>query len=181
MSELLERIRGEIHERLAVSRAAAEEYQRLEAALAALSGSASGSERPATARKPKQATKRPAQRATAGPRAPRGANREAVLRLLDDRPGVGVSELAGATGVKKPVLYALLARLLQEGEVVKEALPSGSTGYALAREGASGATPAPASAPVPSATADERDAGDDWSADPAENRAQDASVSALAA
>src|SRR4051794_23804467 len=141
MSELLERIRGEIHERLAASRAAAEEYQRLEAALAALAGPASGGERPAPARQLKGAANRSSRRATGRSRAPRGANREAVLRVLGERPGVGVSELAVATGVKKPVLYALLSRLVQERVVAKQALPSGSTGYALAREDAGGWTP----------------------------------------
>jgi hypothetical protein len=47
---------------------------------------------------------------------------------------VGVSELSAAAGVARPVLYALLARLTQRAEVVKEALPGGSAGYSLPRE-----------------------------------------------
>ena len=59
-------------------------------------------------------------------------------------------EVLGDTGVQKRVLYALLGRLVEQGEVVKEHLPGGSVGYALPREGTlvptapSGAASAPA-------------------------------------
>ncbi len=69
-----------------------------------------------------------------GGRAPRGANRAAVLRVLADRPGVSVAELSSAAAVAKPVLYNLLRTLEQRGEIAKEQLPSGSTGYRLAPE-----------------------------------------------
>jgi sugar-specific transcriptional regulator TrmB len=118
MAEILDRIHAEIRERLASCRAAAEEYERLEAALAAL-GSA-----PEPARR-----RRPAQ-----PRAPRGANREAVLRALEERPGASASELAAASGVGRAALYPLLSRLAERGEVTKEELPGGATGYRLVRE-----------------------------------------------
>jgi IclR helix-turn-helix domain len=182
MSELLERIRGEIHERLAASRAAAEEYRRLEAALAALGGPASHTDRRAPARA-LQAAERSARRAARGsrtPRAPRGANREAVLRVLGERPGVGASELAAAAGVKKPVVYALLSRLVDGGEVVKQSLPSGSTGYALARQDTGGSTPVLA---IPSAV--NETAGEDGAArqpsGAGDDSAADASGAALAA
>jgi sugar-specific transcriptional regulator TrmB len=117
MAEILDRIHAEIRERLAAGRAAAEEYERLEAALAAL-GSA-----------PEPARRRPAK-----PRAPRGANREAVLRALEERPGASASELAAASGVDRTALYPLLSRLAERGEVSKEELPGGATGYRLVRE-----------------------------------------------
>ena len=72
MAQLLDRIHAEIRERLEASRAAAQEYERLEAALAAMGG-------PARAAAPRR---RPAE-----PRAPRGANREAVLRALASADG----------------------------------------------------------------------------------------------
>ena len=65
-------------------------------------------------------------------RAPRGANREAVLAVVRDRPGVTASELAAASGVTGGTLYALLRRLADQGELVKRELPGGQTGYALA-------------------------------------------------
>jgi hypothetical protein len=119
MAEILDRIHAEIRERLAASRAAAQEYERLQAALAALGGPAA----------PAPARRRPAQ-----PRAPRGANRAAVLRALEERPGASASELAAAAGVNRTVLYGLLNRLVERGEVAKEPLPGGSTGYRLRRE-----------------------------------------------
>src|SRR3954468_14016047 len=110
MAEILDRIHAQIRERLAASRAAAQEYERLEAALAALGGG------PAAA--PARARRRPAGQ----PRAPRGANREAVLRALEERPGASASELAAASGVARTALYPLLNRLAESGEVVKEQL-----------------------------------------------------------
>ena len=138
MAELLDRIHAEIRERLETSRAAAQEYERLEAALAALGGPVGASApRPASAVPAPRAAKRAARnarRASGGPRARRGANRAAVLGVLGERPGVGVSELSAAAGVARPALYALLARLTEQGEIVKELLPAGSTGYSLPRE-----------------------------------------------
>jgi hypothetical protein len=141
MSELLRRIQGEIHERRMASEAAVREYERLQAAVAALDDVAGAAvprspARPRNVVGPSPAPKAP--RRPVAKRAPRGANREAVLRVVGDRPGVGVNELASATGVTKPVLYALLSRLLDQGEIVKDALPSGSTGYALRRDGVTG-------------------------------------------
>ena len=60
---------------------------------------------------------------------------QAVPRVPAHRPGFGSAELMAATGIKRPVLYALLARLGQAGGVVKEQLPIGTLGYSLAREG----------------------------------------------
>jgi hypothetical protein len=122
MAEILDRIHAEIRERLAASRSAAQEYERLEAALAALGGGGRAKPAPARRRRPAQA------------RAPRGANREAVLRVLEERPGASASELAAASGVGRTALYPLLSRLAERGEVVKEELPGGATGYRLQRE-----------------------------------------------
>jgi hypothetical protein len=129
MSELLDRIHGEIRERLAASAAAVREYERLEAALAALDGVAAAP-RPTTAQPSRASRKRPARRATAK-RAPRGVNRAAALRAIGERPGIGVADLIAATGINRPVLYALLARLVEQGAVVKQALPGDPAGYAL--------------------------------------------------
>jgi len=74
-------------------------------------------------------------------RASRGANREAVLRVVAERPGVTTRELAAASGVKGGTLSALLRTLTQRGELEKRALPGGRTGYALAASAASGEQP----------------------------------------
>jgi len=70
---------------------------------------------------------------SARPRAPRGANREAVLRTVAARPGLTVRELTAATGVKPSSLPPLLRTLTLRGELEKRRLPNGQTGYALAR------------------------------------------------
>jgi hypothetical protein len=100
-------------------------------------------------------------RRAAEPRAPRGANREALLRALEERPGASASELATASGVARAVLYGVLNRLIEAGEVAKEELPGGATGYKLLREEPT-AFPAPAPpAPPAIAPAAESDEGED--------------------
>jgi hypothetical protein len=89
-------------------------------------------------------------------RAPRGANRAAVLRAVGERPGVSAPEIAAVSGVSGATLYALLRTLSQRGELEKRDLPSGQTGYTLATAPTSPATPpTPAprtSEPTPTAT-----------------------------
>jgi hypothetical protein len=121
VADLLDRIQAEIRERLAASRAAVDEYERLQAALAAL-----GEEAP---------RRRPAAQA-ARPRARRGANRDAVLRAVAERPGASAGELAAASGVAKPVLYNLLRTLSERGELIRHELPGGGAGYALPSQNA---------------------------------------------
>jgi len=66
-------------------------------------------------------------------RAPRGANRDAVLRTVAARPGATLRDLTAATGVKRSSLPPLLRTLTQRGEIEKRTLPDGQTGYALPR------------------------------------------------
>ena len=70
--------------------------------------------------------------AAARGRAPRGANRTAVLEVIGERPGVSARELAAASGVGGGTLYALLRTLAERGEIEKHQLPSGYAGYTLA-------------------------------------------------
>jgi transposase len=167
VSELLDRIRGEIRERLEATRAAVLEHERLEAALQALGdagsrgtravrGGGHGSREGEAARRSRAAAKTSSPRARTGERrskasgtakgaararagaaparkrAPRGANREAVLRVIGQRPGVTTRELAAASQVTGGTLYTLLRRLTDEGTLEKRQLAGGQTGYALA-------------------------------------------------
>jgi hypothetical protein len=104
-------------------------------------------------------------------RAPRGANRAAVLAVIAERPGVSARELAAASRVTGGTLYALLRTLTERGEIDKQQLPSGYTGYRLGMSATtaapppvplapidSGATPPPSAAPSGDETPD--DAGD---------------------
>lgn len=125
--ELLDRVRGDIRERLERSRAAAEEYDRLERVLAALQGTAVTSERPKVAA-PRLRRTTPARR-RGRMRAPRGQNRERVLAAVTERPGAPVAEFAEVSGVQRPAIYALLSRLVSEGAVSERPLASGGKAY----------------------------------------------------
>ncbi|WP_196807594.1 helix-turn-helix domain-containing protein [Candidatus Solirubrobacter pratensis] len=130
---MLDRIQAEIRVRLRESEAAVREHELLEAALTALDGIQVLEQIEPTPREPPAPStrRRTSSRHSSG-RAPRGANRAAVLRVLGDRPGVSVTELSSASGVTKPVLYNLLRTLEQRGEISREELPGGTTGYRLA-------------------------------------------------
>jgi hypothetical protein len=182
VSELLDRIRTEIRERLAASRAAVQEYERLEAALGALGGPGAEAARAVTGRRVGDGAAgrgRPAQAAgrgrgpsaaarRAGGRAPRGANRAAVLRVVSERPGVTASELASAAGVKRSTLTGLLRTLVQRGELERSQLPGGQTGYSLAATTAEGAERTPA-APAAAAQEETAPSGTEASATDAES------------
>ena len=134
MADLLERIHGEIRARLRASEAAVHEYERLEAALAALSGQplpASSSGATATRARASRGRTAPQASTTRSKRAPRGANRAAALRAIGEHPGAGVADLVAATGISRPVLYALLARLTEHGEIRTQTLPDRATGYVI--------------------------------------------------
>lgn len=135
MADLLDRIRDQLDVRLSELRPLLDEHDRLVAALRALGESDRVSRGAPTTR----AAARPAAAAPATPKAapakrrkhaPQGANRRAVLHTVQERPGASAGEIAAVSGVERSSLYALLARLVQAGELVKRDLPTGQTGYA---------------------------------------------------
>jgi cell division septum initiation protein DivIVA len=131
MADLLDRICDELHGRLEELRPLVDEQRRLEAALQAL-GESSRTAPAAPAKAPSSA--RAARKPASGQprkRAPRGANRDAVLRAVRAQPGATSAELASASRVGRNTLYALLARLVNEGALQTSKLPSGRTGYSL--------------------------------------------------
>jgi len=73
-----------------------------------------------------------------------------VLRAVAGRPGATSSELASVSGVKPNTLYALLTRLVKDGELQTQSLPTGRTGYAIGetRAGRSDQPPADDEAPI---------------------------------
>jgi DNA-binding transcriptional ArsR family regulator len=168
MPDLLAVVHAEIRERRDQLRATFDEYERLTGALAALDGARDGASTPPPRRaRANQATRAP--RPTAAPklparkpRAPRGANRAAVLKAVSERPGASASELAAASGVSRPVVYNLLKSLTERGELVRRELPGGVAGYAPTPEpSAFGPSAAPAVADdAPAAGAHAPPAGD---------------------
>jgi hypothetical protein len=88
----------------------------------------------ATGRGKPAATRRaaaPARRSTK-PRAPRGANREAVLNAVGERPGVTAATISDLTKISRAVTYNTLAKLVEQGKLEKTELPGGQTGYKAA-------------------------------------------------
>lgn len=140
MPDLLDRVHNEIRTRLTELRPAVDEHARLDAALRALdtddiSSSPVSPSTPARSRRASPDARRP----SAHRRAPRGANRKAVLRVVADRPGITPGELAAASGVERRTLYSLLSTLTKQQALQRRQLPGGQTGYSLADN----ATPAP--------------------------------------
>lgn len=82
------------------------------------------------------ATKTPARKTRT--RAPRGANREAILRVVGDRPGVSATEIAEVTKISRAVTYNTLAKLVEQGQLAKTELPGGQTGYRAVDAAATG-------------------------------------------
>lgn len=132
MPDLLDRIRSEMSTRLAELRPLVDEQRRLEAALQAL-GDATNNP-PAAPARPAAPTKRGAPKPATKrrTRAARGANREAVLRAVKDRPGATSAELSSVSGLDRNTLYGVLARLVKDGELQTRSLPTGRTGYSHA-------------------------------------------------
>ena len=62
-------------------------------------------------------------------RAPRGANREAILSVVGERPGVTAAEISDVTKISRAVTYNTLAKLVSTGALEKTDLPGGQTGY----------------------------------------------------
>jgi IclR helix-turn-helix domain len=134
LPDLLDRIQEEIRERLDASRDAVREYERLQAALEALDGAAQPASRGDRMQTPPVArshARRRVRSAGSRRRAPRGANRDAVLKVIGERPGITTSELAAASGVAKPTLYTLLSSLTKQDVLQRQELPGGQSGYRI--------------------------------------------------
>ena len=126
--DFLDQKRHEITARLNELKPLVDEYQRLDAAAAALDGVptaplAHGT--PATRRAPARAKAAPARKrgATHGRRGrPKGSGTRAAeaLALVKENPGITIPEIAEKLGIKQNYLYRVLPGLAQDGLVVKD-------------------------------------------------------------
>jgi DNA-binding transcriptional ArsR family regulator len=66
-------------------------------------------------------------------RARRGANREAILAAVGERPGATAREIADLTGVARNTVASTLTRLAAAGVLERSELPAGGVGFRLAR------------------------------------------------
>jgi len=132
MADLVGQIQRDIEKRLQELRPLIEEKERLEAVLAALTnGSASTPAAPParTTTTTPRAVGRAPYAAGRGRRAPRGANREAILSVVRERPGVSAAEVAEITKIAKPTVHTTISQLKRKGILE----PEGSGGVKLAR------------------------------------------------
>jgi hypothetical protein len=120
MADFLDEKRKEIDARLRELRPLVEEFNRLEKAASALAGVGGTQAAAATRRRGGSAKSansgRPRRRGR-----PRGSGNRAkqALELVRARPGITISEMAGAMGIKANYLYRVMPTLQKEGQVKK--------------------------------------------------------------
>jgi ribosomal protein S25 len=114
MADFLDEKRKEIDARLRELRPLVDEYNRLEKAAAALSGVGGTTAAPARRRRSSNGGRPRRGR-------PRGSGNRAkqALELVRARPGITISELADAMGIKANYLYRVMPTLQKEGQVKK--------------------------------------------------------------
>jgi CRP-like cAMP-binding protein len=129
MPDFLEEKKREIDERLKELRPLVDEFQRLEAAAAALQGvggasSNSRASAPAARRtRRRSASTSGSGRTGTGRRGrPRGSGTRSkqALELVRTRPGITIPEIAEAIGIQQNYLYRVLPSLQKDGLVRKE-------------------------------------------------------------
>jgi CRP-like cAMP-binding protein len=118
VADFLDEKKREITARLKELKPLVEEYQRLEAAAAALDGVSvtGGSAAPrsrAARRSPGEARRRGRPRGS-------GTRAKQALELVQSRPGITIPEMAGEMGIKQNYLYRVLPGLEKDGLVRKE-------------------------------------------------------------
>ena len=122
MADFLDEKRKEIQARLKELRPLVDEFHRLEAAERALSGVPNGAS-PAASSGPRRTRRSSSSsgRGTGRRGRPRGSGTRAqeALKLVKDRPGITIPELAEAMGIKQNYLYRVMPTLAEEGQVVK--------------------------------------------------------------
>jgi CRP-like cAMP-binding protein len=135
MPDFLEEKKREIDARLKELRPLVDEYQRLEAAAAALQGvggaTNSRSSAPATRRTRRRSASSASSSSSGGTRTrtgtgrrgrPRGSGTRSkqALELVRSRPGITIPEIAESIGIQQNYLYRVLPSLQKDGLVRKE-------------------------------------------------------------
>ena len=114
MADFLDEKVKEIEARLKELRPLVEEYNRLEAALGAFTGTTTTTKAAPTRRRRSASSNGRRGR-------PRGSGTRAAqaLQLVGERPGITIPELADAMGIKQNYLYRVMPGLAEEGKVTK--------------------------------------------------------------
>jgi hypothetical protein len=123
MPDFLDEKRKEIQARLKELRPLVDEFNRLEAAERALSGVSNGASAAprATGRRTTRRSANAGGRGTGRRGRPKGSGTRAqeALKLVSERPGITIPELADAMGIKQNYLYRVMPGLAEEGRVIK--------------------------------------------------------------
>jgi hypothetical protein len=121
MADFLDEKRKEIQARLKELRPLVDEFHRLEAAEQALSGMNSSSTSTAAPRRTRRANSGGGGRRSGRRGRPRGTGTRAqeALKLVTERPGITIPEMAQAMGIKQNYLYRVMPTLAEEGRVTK--------------------------------------------------------------
>jgi CRP-like cAMP-binding protein len=120
VADFLDEKRKEIQARLKELRPLVDEFHRLEAAERALSGVEGRG--PTAAAAPAPRRRRSSASSSNGRRGrPRGTGTRAsqALKLVEERPGITIPELAEAMGIKQNYLYRVMPSLAEDGKVSK--------------------------------------------------------------
>jgi sugar-specific transcriptional regulator TrmB len=122
MADFLDEKRKEIDSRLRELRPLVDEYNRLEAAAAALAGVGGTTANGATSapRRRRGAAPAPARKGRRGRPRGSGARAKQALELVRAKPGITISELADAMGIKANYLYRVLPNLASDGQVKRK-------------------------------------------------------------
>ena len=126
MADFLDEKRSEIGARLKELRPLVEEFERLQAAAAALDGvpaTAAAAPRATSTRAAKAPAKRRNSSNGAGRRGrPKGSGTRGAeaLALVKESPGITIPELAAKMGIKQNYLYRVLPGLAEDGLVAKD-------------------------------------------------------------
>jgi hypothetical protein len=114
MADFLDEKVKEIEARLKELRPMVEEYNRLEAALGAFTGTATAAKAAPTRRRRSASSNGRRGR-------PRGSGTRAAqaLQLVEQNPGITIPDLAAAMGIKQNYLYRVMPGLAEEGKVTK--------------------------------------------------------------
>jgi hypothetical protein len=116
VADFLDEKRKEIQARLKELRPLVDEFHRLEAAEAALSGVPTKPPAAAPSRRRRASSSSNGRRGR-----PRGSGTRAAqaLKLVGERPGITIPELAAAMGIKQNYLYRVMPGLADDGKVTK--------------------------------------------------------------
>ena len=153
MADLVEETVQGIRARMSELAPVVAEYERLQAAYAALEGPGADSRDRLSARadtRDGRGASAPRGRARSAsrrsrPRAPRGQNKAAVYGVITDRPGVTVTEIAEVTRIAKPLIYNTTRAGVERGELDRVALPGGQQGFKVREQAPASDAAAPVS------------------------------------